>query len=113
MSTWSTDLPALLVALHRLDFYIEDGEEIDFELYQSFFPSEENASWFKVWTGNVSVDGAQFRVFGKDGTGGYAAFCVKFARKNSRVSMLSAEEVITRAGAAYPSFSEYIDELCR
>ncbi|MBR7780421.1 hypothetical protein [Undibacterium rugosum] len=172
MSTWSTDLPALLAALHELDFYIEDGEEIDFEPYQSFFPSEENASWFKVWTGNASVDGAQFRVFGQDGTGGYAALWLihpekaleeqpvvflgsegergviavnldeylwllaagigpyetvaypdlprkpkphfaEFARKNSRVPMLSVEEVIARAGAAYPSFSEYIDELCR
>lgn len=76
MNNWSTDLPPLLAKLHQLNFYVVDGEEIDFEPYQTFFPAEENSSWFKAWTGNSSVDGAQFRVFGQDGTGGYAALWI-------------------------------------
>jgi len=30
--------------------------------------------WFRAWTGNSEVDGDALRVFGQDGTGGYAAF---------------------------------------
>lgn len=72
MSTWDTTFPPLLQKLHQLEFDYDDG--YDFEPYEAFFPAEENASWFKAWTGNASVDGSQFRVFGQDGTGGYAAF---------------------------------------
>lgn len=72
MSTWDTTFPPLLHRLHQLEFDYDDG--YDFEPYESFFPAEENASWFKAWTGNAAVDGSQFRVFGQDGTGGYAAF---------------------------------------
>jgi hypothetical protein len=76
MTGWPRKLPPLLAKLHQLNFYAEDGEEIDFEPYQEFLPAEENSSWFKAWTGNSAVDGAQFRVFGQDGTGGYAALWI-------------------------------------
>lgn len=72
MNTWDTTFPPLLSKLHQLEFDYDAG--YDFEPYVSFFPAEENASWFKAWTGNAAVDGSQFRVFGQDGTGGYAAF---------------------------------------
>lgn len=76
MNTWDTTFPPLLSRLHHLSFDYEDGEGMDFEPHETFFPAEENASWFRAWTGNSSVDGAQFRVFGQDGTGGYAAFWI-------------------------------------
>lgn len=72
MSTWDTTFPPLLQKLHQLEFDYNDG--YDFEPYETFFPAEVNANWFKAWTGNATVDGSQFRVFGQDGTGGYAAF---------------------------------------
>ena len=71
MSAWDTTLPNLLRRLHELDFDYDEG--YDFEPYKEFFSAEENAAWFKAWTGNAEVDGAQFRIFGQDGTGGYAA----------------------------------------
>ncbi|KRG77867.1 hypothetical protein ABB30_06330 [Stenotrophomonas ginsengisoli] len=74
LSNWDTTFPPLLHKLHQLEFDYDDGDGYDFEPYQSFFPAEENASWFKAWTGNAAIDGSQFRVFGQDGTGGYAAF---------------------------------------
>ncbi|WP_425541231.1 hypothetical protein [Streptomyces rimosus] len=37
-------------------------------------PAEETADWFQAWTGNSEMQGDNFRVFGQDGTGGYAAF---------------------------------------
>jgi hypothetical protein len=74
MSTWDTDLPPLLRALHALGFHFD---ELDFEPYDGFSPSDENAAWFRAWTGNPAADGADLRVFGQDGTGGYVAFwCV-------------------------------------
>jgi hypothetical protein len=36
-------------------------------------PSEENESWIRAWTGNQELTGSAYRVFGQDGTGGYAA----------------------------------------
>jgi hypothetical protein len=82
MTTWPTELPPLLALLHQLDcceavnedeVYDDEALGMDFEPYPAFFPAEENADWFRAWTGNPEVDGAQFRVFGQDGSGGYAA----------------------------------------
>jgi hypothetical protein len=73
MKDWPTSLPPLLSELHQLDAFSGVGDEIDFEPYRAFLSAEENDSWFKAWTGNPAVDGAEFRVFGQDGTGGYAA----------------------------------------
>lgn len=71
MTEWRTEFPNVLRRLHEFSF--EYGEGFDFEPYKDFFSAEENLAWFKAWTGNPDVDGAQFRVFGQDGTGGYAA----------------------------------------
>lgn len=172
MSTWDITLPGLLSKLHELEFEYDDGEGIEFEPYDSFLSSEETSEWFKAWTGNPSVDGAQLRVFGQDGTGGYAALWLahpekaleeqpvvflgsegekgvvavnldeylwllaagvgpyeavaypgldrtpneqfaRLAREHSKVSELCAADVGARASAAYPSFSQMIDDLCR
>ncbi|MFI8266555.1 hypothetical protein [Streptomyces sp. NPDC085665] len=32
-----------------------------------------STEWFRAWTGNRELIGDRFRVFGQDGTGGYAA----------------------------------------
>ncbi|MEN9865617.1 MAG: hypothetical protein RL748_1207 [Pseudomonadota bacterium] len=171
MKTWNTAFPPVLAKLHQLEFDYDDGEEIEFEPYQAFLSPEENADWIKAWTGNASIDGSQFRIFGQDGTGGYAALWLtnpekvleeqpvvflgsegetgvvagnldeylwllaagigpmeaveypgqdrepnpqftEFARMNSKVAAMNGAEVIARANAAYPSFSQYIRSLC-
>ncbi|WP_246561949.1 SMI1/KNR4 family protein [Streptomyces roseirectus] len=65
--------PAPLAAAlaHPFD-YFSDG--IDFMALDGFMSASETAEWFRAWTGNPEVDGDEFRVFGRDGTGGYAAF---------------------------------------
>jgi hypothetical protein len=60
--------------LHRLEFDYAEGDGIDFEPYEKFLSSAETANWFNAWTGNPGANGAEFRVFGQDGSGGYAAF---------------------------------------
>lgn len=69
-------LPPQLASLNKLDFDYADGDGIDFEPYPEFLSTEETTSWFRAWTGNETADGSCFRVFGQDGTGGYAAFWV-------------------------------------
>jgi hypothetical protein len=66
-------MPELLRALLALEFDYADGDGIDFEPYDAFFSEEETRDWFQAWTGNNEVDGAEFQVFGQDGSGGYAA----------------------------------------
>lgn len=66
--------PPLLAKLHELEFDYDEGEGIDFEPYDEFQPAEENTDWIRAWTGNQQLDGAEYRVFGMDGTGGLAAF---------------------------------------
>lgn len=76
MIRWPTALPPLLQKLHALDLEAGGDTEIDFEPYPEFLRSAQNARWFQAWTGNRFVDGAQFRIFGQDGTGGYAALWI-------------------------------------
>ena len=68
--------PTLLAKLNKLEFDYADGEGIDFEPYSKFMSAKETTSWFRAWTGNDEVDGSGFKVFGQDGTGGYAAFWI-------------------------------------
>lgn len=74
MSHWNTAFPEPLSKLHELEFDYADGEGIDFEPFSTFLSADETSDWFQAWTGNKDVDGAEFRIFGQDGTGGYAAF---------------------------------------
>ncbi|MDX2590879.1 SMI1/KNR4 family protein [Streptomyces sp. WI03-4A] len=66
--------PAALAAALALPFDYADGDGVDFEPFDSFVSAEETTDWFRSWTGNKEVGGDGFRVFGMDGTGGYAAF---------------------------------------
>jgi len=166
MSSRNDTLPGRLSELHRLPFDYEEG--IDFEPFDRFMSAEETADWFRAWTGNPDVDGGQFRVFGQDGTGGYAALWLtlpdqpvefqpivflgsegeqgvvarnideylwllaegvgpfeaiaysgeggkpnpafmSFAETHSKISALTAIEVIANANAAFPGFGAHID----
>jgi hypothetical protein len=72
--TQTNELPALMAELHGLEFDYADGEGIDFEPYQELMPPDETAEWFKAWTGNPECTARAYRIFGQDGSGGYAAF---------------------------------------
>ena len=67
-------LPAPLAELHAIELDHCDDDGIDFEPYQEFQSAEDNTAWIRAWTGNPALTGAEYRVFGQDGTGGYAAF---------------------------------------
>ena len=74
----SRPLPDVLQELHRLEFDYTDGDGIDFEPAGQFLSADETRDWIRAWTGNASLDGAEYRVFGQDGSGGLAAFwCVR------------------------------------
>jgi len=66
--------PPVLTKLHHLEFDYDDGGGIDFEPYQEFQSPEDTTSWIRAWTGNQKLTGAEYRIFGQDGSGGYAAF---------------------------------------
>ncbi len=66
--------PAALAAALAVPFDYEGGDGVDFEPFEEFLSAEDTAEWFRAWTGNDELDAAEFRVFGQDGTGGYAAF---------------------------------------
>jgi hypothetical protein len=72
--SFAREFPALLKELHQLEFDYADGDGMDFEPYDQFHPAEENADWIRCWTGNPELTGEEYRIFGQDGTGGYAAF---------------------------------------
>ncbi|WP_369252306.1 SMI1/KNR4 family protein [Streptomyces sp. R41] len=66
--------PPALAALSEAAFDYDDGNGIDYEPWGDFLTAEETTDWLRAWTGNSELDGDAFRVFGQDGTGGYAAF---------------------------------------
>lgn len=74
MKRFDVTFPPVLSRLHDLDFDYADGDGIDFEPYDEFQSAEENARWIRAWTGNPDLDGAEYRFFGQDGTGGLAGF---------------------------------------
>ncbi|MFJ2784381.1 SMI1/KNR4 family protein [Streptomyces sp. NPDC093249] len=66
--------PAALATAMAVRFDYADGRTgVDFEPFPAFLSAAETTDWFRAWTGNSEVDGGDFRVFGQDGTGGYAA----------------------------------------
>jgi hypothetical protein len=71
------EMPGVMIELHQMKFDYADGYGMDFEPYTEFLSEEETCDWIRAWTGNRSLDGTEYRVFGQDGSGGYAAFwCV-------------------------------------
>lgn len=74
-------LPPALADIAATEFDYDGGNGIDFEPYDAFDSAEETTDWLRSWTGNPDLDGAAYRVFGQDGTGGLAAlWCVRPGR---------------------------------
>jgi hypothetical protein len=73
MSDFDRTLPAALAEANALTYDYNEGNGVDFEPYPEFISPEDNANWIRAWTGNSDLDGSEYRVFGQDGTGGYAA----------------------------------------
>ncbi|WAZ26133.1 SMI1/KNR4 family protein [Streptomyces cinnabarinus] len=74
-------LPPALAEIAAVEFDYDDGNGIDFEPYDVFDSAGETTDWLRHWTGNRALDGAAYRVFGQDGTGGLAAlWCVRAGR---------------------------------
>jgi hypothetical protein len=66
--------PAALAAALAVPFEYGEDYGVDFEPYPEFEAAEDTAWWLRLWTGNQELDGGEFRVFGMNGAGGYAAF---------------------------------------
>lgn len=66
-------LPIALEEAHNLGFF-EDHDGHDFQPDESFEWSVETTEWWHAWTGNPAAGVPPFRVFGRDGSGGVAAF---------------------------------------
>ena len=66
-------LPVALAAAHRL-WLAEYPHWHDFEPEDEFAWSVETTEWWHDWTDNPDAGPAPFRVFGRDSTGGVAAF---------------------------------------
>jgi hypothetical protein len=67
-------MPSLMKELQRTEFDYAHGKGIDFEPYREFMSADETRDWLRAWTGNPSVIGSEYLVFGQDGSGGLAAF---------------------------------------
>lgn len=74
MTTDDRQFPEALAAALELPFEYNGGDGVDFEPFPTFLSAEETTDWFRAWTGNAELSGDDFRVFGQDGSGGYAAF---------------------------------------
>lgn len=72
-STDDRSFPEALLAVAGVAFDYGAGDA-DYEPHDRFLTAEETTSWIRAWTGNQELDGADIRVVGEDGTGGYAAF---------------------------------------
>ncbi|WP_090052897.1 SMI1/KNR4 family protein [Lentzea fradiae] len=109
------EFPAALAALTAIDFpwnYDENDEaassgNIDYEPYEQFESAEDTRDWIRAWTGNQELDGAEFRVFGQDGTGGLAALWLV------RPGPLEAQPVVFfgsegAVGVVAPSLGEFL-----
>ena len=74
MADFDQTFPAPLADVLATEFDYDDGDGMDFEPYTEFQSARANASWIQAWTGNKTLDGAEYRIFGQDGSGGYAMF---------------------------------------
>ncbi|MBX9422244.1 SMI1/KNR4 family protein [Streptomyces lateritius] len=66
--------PPGLAAAMAVRFEYAEGVGVDFEPFEGFRSADETTDWLRAWTCNDGLTGDAFRVFGQDGTGGYAAF---------------------------------------
>ncbi|HEY4241787.1 MAG TPA: hypothetical protein VGM88_18320 [Kofleriaceae bacterium] len=66
-------LPPALAEANAMTYDYDDGNGFDFEPYDQFLDADETTEWIRGWTGSDRLTGEALRVFGQDGTGGYAA----------------------------------------
>lgn len=66
--------PDALSAALAISFDYDGGKGVDFEPFSAFLSAQDTTDWLRAWTGNAQLSGDAFRVFGQDGSGGYAAF---------------------------------------
>jgi hypothetical protein len=97
---------AELRALHQLPFDYDAG--YDFEPYDAFQPPEETTHWLRAWTGNDAANGRHLRVFGQDGTGGYAAFWLIRAERPLREQPIVFFGSEGELGVIARSFDDYL-----
>ena len=71
-------LPVALEEAHACRFF-EDHDGHDFQPDDKFAWSGEVAEWWRYWTGDPAARLPPFRVFGRDGSGGLAAFWIRDA----------------------------------
>ncbi|WP_033423945.1 hypothetical protein [Actinomadura flavalba] len=67
-------LPEALAEVGAVLSRVGGGGGIDFEPFPEFLSGAQTTEWIRAWTGNATLSGDDFRVFGQDGSGGYAAF---------------------------------------
>ena len=72
--SFSCWLPPLVQALHQLPFTYLAGQGIDFVPLPALQTAAKTKVWLKTWTGNATLTGAEYRVFGHDRSGGTATF---------------------------------------
>jgi hypothetical protein len=72
MPSFDLTLPAPLAEANALQYDYCGGTGFDFEPFAKFESADENARWIRAWTRNGALDGAEYRFFGMDGTGGLA-----------------------------------------
>ena len=76
-STTKRLFPKILTKLHSIEIDYADGKGIDFEPFEDFYSLEETTEWIQNYMGNTNIDGAEYLIFGQDGTGGYVAiWCI-------------------------------------
>jgi len=73
MADFDRTLPVALAEVNAVTYDYDEGNGVDFMPYDQFQPADDNASWIRAWTGNDELDGAEYRIFGQDGMGGYVA----------------------------------------
>ncbi|MFJ2742330.1 SMI1/KNR4 family protein [Streptomyces sp. NPDC087440] len=74
MTTDDRRFPEGLAAALAVPFRYDGGDGVEFEPFPRFLSADETTAWFRAWIGNAELTGADFRLFGQDGTGGCAAF---------------------------------------
>ncbi|MFD7462661.1 MULTISPECIES: SMI1/KNR4 family protein [unclassified Streptomyces] len=74
MLTGDRQFPAALAAAMAVPFDCDGGGGVDFESFPAFLSVEDTTDWLRAWTGNGELSGDDFRIFGQNGSGGYAAF---------------------------------------
>lgn len=66
--------PPALAEVAGIEFPYDFEDDVDFEPYDDFVGEDATLTWLRRWTRNHGLDSAPFLVFGRDGTGGRAAF---------------------------------------